>query len=84
MLPFCFRLPDSIRFMQSSTDCDPGLGMDLLNDLWLRIGWQLATGMRVPPKPRDQTIAESLLDTLVERCLQEMASTFLEYHSGRH
>jgi hypothetical protein len=79
VLSFCFRLPDSTRFVQSITDCDPGLGMELLNDPWLQIGWQLATGMRVPPKPRGRTIAESLLDTFVERSLQEMTGTFLEY-----
>lgn len=32
VLPFCFHLPDSARYIQSSTDGDPGLGMELLND----------------------------------------------------
>jgi hypothetical protein len=45
VLPFFFRLPDSCRYKALEVvDCD--LGMRLLEDRSLRLGWQLALGMR--------------------------------------
>jgi DNA-directed RNA polymerase subunit omega len=79
ILPFFFQLPDSVRCDQSFTACDSSLGMLLLKDPLLRIGWQLATGRRDAPRGQERTIAESLLDTFVERCLLYRADTFLEY-----
>jgi hypothetical protein len=79
VLPFSLRLPESSRCILSIGDHDASLGMLLLKDPWLRIGWQLATGMRVAQTQRELTVAESLLHTFVERCLQERTSTFLEY-----
>ena len=49
VLPFNFRLPDSERFAPSTRFCNPALGRRLLCDHCLCLGWQLATGTRLPP-----------------------------------
>lgn len=78
VLPFCFRLPDSARYIHLNEDCDPQWGMDILKDRWLRIGWQLAVGKRLTSGRRSLTNVESLFDEFVERCIKELTNTFLE------
>jgi hypothetical protein len=77
VLPFSFRLPDCARYTQSN-NTDPRPGMDVLNDYWLRIGWQLATGIVESPAQCAPS-EELLLGNSIQRCLNEMKATFLEY-----
>jgi hypothetical protein len=79
VLPFCFRLPDNARYIKSVDTPDSGLVTRLLNDYFLRIGWQLAIGARVGSQQGDGTNTERLMDRFVDCCLRESASTFLEY-----
>jgi hypothetical protein len=79
ILPFCFRLPDRIRYVRTITKPIFDLGIRLLKDPWLRIGWQLAAQMRSVPRQEQRTSSESLLDECVEQCLQSCRGAFLEY-----
>jgi hypothetical protein len=79
VLPFCFRLPDSCRYSVSKSDPGRSLGMPLLKDSWLRIGWQLAAGVQVAPSQSSPSIAQALLHTFVSRCIHEATATFLEH-----
>lgn len=78
-VPFCFRLPDSYRYILPRGDHDSTVGLLLLKDPWLRIGWQLGAGMQVPSNLGERTLDELLLNKFVSRCIQESRDTFLEY-----
>jgi hypothetical protein len=79
VLPFCFRLPDACRYTGPVSDDDRVLGIWLLKNSRLRIGWRLAAGVQVPLSQRKCSIARALLHAFVERCIEEAATTFLEY-----
>jgi hypothetical protein len=79
ILPFYCRLPDEVRFVLPNTKNDLDAGMRLLRDRFLRLGWQLAVGLRAVP-PQEATItAESFLDDVVERCVRWGGGTCLEH-----
>jgi hypothetical protein len=79
VLPFYCRLPDEMRFVLPSTMSDLVAGMQLLCDRFLRLGWQLAVGLRPFPRQEECTTAESFLDDMVERCVRVTTDTFLEH-----
>jgi hypothetical protein len=79
VLPFYCRLPDEVRFVLPSTKNDLDAGMRLLRDRFLRLGWQLAVGLRAVPRQEANTPAESFLVDVVEQCALEGAGTCLEY-----
>jgi hypothetical protein len=78
LLPFCFRLPEKVRFSREIKKSDFDLGLQLLEDPGLRIGWQLAC---VPAEPREEETQhpQSLLNDFINRCRHESRKTFLEY-----
>jgi hypothetical protein len=79
ILPFCFRLPNSTRYVHTIGKLDFDLGLRLLKDHWLRIGWQLAAHLADVPNQEQRTPSESLFDEFIDGCLQECRDTFLEY-----
>jgi hypothetical protein len=80
VLPFHFRVPDSERFALSAPSCNPSLGRRLLCNRRLRLGWQLATGTRLPPDewPRNDA-AGWLLYAFIDSCVRIATDTFLEH-----
>ena len=80
VLPFNFRLPKSERCILPSPECDIRVGMNLLYNRRLRIGWQLATGKQFTSEQRS---SHDLLDKFADRCVQLMAGNFLEYASWK-
>ncbi len=79
VLPFYCRLPDQVRFIMPGTESDLATGLRLLNDRFLRLGWQLAVGLPVVPRQEPNTAAESFLNQVVERCVRGGASNWLEH-----
>ncbi len=78
VLPFYCRLPDEVRFVLPSTKSDLDAGARLLSDRFLRLGWQLAVGLRAVPRQEASTTAEAFLDDVVEWCVRRAAGTCLE------
>ncbi|MFO0807587.1 MAG: hypothetical protein U0746_03105 [Gemmataceae bacterium] len=78
VLPFCFRLPEAARFTPQAEVTDVEPGMHLLQCDALRVGWQLAARRHAPPKSRQPTGVEALLDKLVEACARTNATAPLE------
>ncbi len=72
VLPFWFRLPDSIRHVTSTDRTGFELGLRLLQGPSLRVGWQLACRQKATPPGGPRTIPETLLDQLIESCLRDM------------
>jgi hypothetical protein len=72
VLPFWFRLPDNTRHATSTDKTGFELGMRLLQDPWLRVGWQLACRQNSIPPQASRTIPESLFDQLIDACLRNM------------
>jgi hypothetical protein len=79
VLPFDFRPPDSERFALSTLSCDSAPGRRLLFNHRLRLGWQLATGTRLPQKQWPRNDAERLLYAFIDSCVRIAADTFLEH-----
>jgi hypothetical protein len=80
VLPFWFRQPDGARYAPSPNKPGFELGMRLLQDQWLRVGWQLASRQKATPPQAPRATPESLLDQLIEGCLgdTEGRSAYLE------
>jgi hypothetical protein len=78
VLPFCFRLPDCMRYTACVGFGTAELGHLILNDRFLRVGWQLVTGVRGACPQEHGRAEEALLHDLVEKCVRACASGFLE------
>jgi len=78
VLPFDCRLPDELRFVLPRTNSDLDAGIPLLRDRFLNLGWRLAAGLRAAPRHETSMTAESFLDDIVDRCVEEDAGVCLE------
>lgn len=78
ILPFYCRLPDEMRFVLPGKKSDLDAGMRLLNDRFLRLGWQLAVGQCAKPSQEASTTGKLFLDEVVKRCVLGGAAPWLE------
>ncbi|HXG10928.1 MAG TPA: hypothetical protein VNK04_14305 [Gemmataceae bacterium] len=72
ILPFWFRLPDSMRYAPSIDKTGFELGMRLLQGPWLPMGWQLACRQKATLPQGPRTVRELLFDQLIDNCLRDM------------